>query len=91
MKIAATTETGSVYHIDLDSRLWNKNDHGPRQSIWLMKTLPADPQPRNWQEAFALLETQPEVDTPVVGQRLYISGKETYHLSTPIVSIEEED
>lgn len=88
MTIRATTETGAYYVIDNEGQFWRKNE-GPTQRTWSMKTLPAEPWFNNWHDAYAALSEVDETDTPVVGERLYISSRDEYYLSTVIVAIEE--
>lgn len=88
MILRATTETGSVYEIDVENQFWRKNN-GPSERIWTMKSIPELTQPTTLGELMKRLETVPDVEVPVVGERLYISGKDEWAFSTVIVSVEE--
>lgn len=81
MKI--TTETGSVYDIE-DGFCTKYNAEGQRVDafkVWAIKSVPEVP--ITWEELHDL-----PVTSPVVGQHLYVSGKDLWWLSTTIVSVE---
>jgi len=82
MKI--TTETGSVYDIDDNGICIKTNAEGRR--IDAFKPFIIKPVPDHVTtlgEVYGLPE-----GNPVVGQRMYISGLNTWWISTPVVGVE---
>jgi hypothetical protein len=86
MMLIIKTETGSVYSIH--HGIYEKNWQFP-QKVWSLKMLDADFQPQNTQELYDELSKVEEVERPVVGKRMYISGREGWDYSTVIVSVDE--
>lgn len=80
-----TTEAGSVYDIDSHGICIKTNAEGRRVGSFkpfIVKPVPVSV--RSWWEIHEL----PDGD-PVVGQCMYISGLNTWWLTTPVVSVEE--
>ena len=82
--LEVTTETGSVYRIDLINRFWRKND-GPFERLSALqvgttKCWP-DEDPESWSTA----------RKPEVGKHMYIASRDSWWVTTKIVSIEELD
>jgi hypothetical protein len=77
-----TTESGSVY--DIDGRLCRKyNPQGvcvDTYKIYVMKAVPLTV--LSMEEIYELPESEPEI-----GKRLYTSGKDSWWISTKVVSI----
>jgi len=77
------TETGSQYDI-VHSIVTKKDKHGKRVDsfkLWSMKAIP--------DTATTLLEVLELPDSePEIGKKLYVSGKDTWWITTKIVSIE---
>jgi hypothetical protein len=86
MKI--TTESGSIYDIDSHGicRKFNKTgDCIDSFKVFVIKPVTvSDKNIKTWDDLRALPEGNLEV-----GKRLYIGGRDTWWISTPIVSIEE--
>jgi hypothetical protein len=80
-----TTETGSVYDLSGSGICVKTNAEGRRVDSFKPFTVkPVPDSVHSWQEVHEI----PNGD-PVVGQRMYISGLNTWWLTTPVVSIEE--
>jgi hypothetical protein len=80
MKI--TTESGAEYTVR--GGIWQKNN-GYAQKVWEMHCIHNEDLIRWFErESYEKLEVQ-------VGKKLYITGKDEWWLSTPIVSIEMEE
>lgn len=85
MKI--TTETGSVYSID-ERGVCIKYDSAGRAvdsfKVWYLRVVP------DWvtttKELYELDDEPTKV--PEIGKRMYIGGKDTWWISTPVVRIE---
>lgn len=80
-----TTESGSVYEIDDSGVCVKINFEGRRVDAF--KPFTVKPVPDSVHSWLGVHEA-PDGD-PVVGQRMYISGLNTWWLTTPVVSIEE--
>lgn len=85
----ALTESGTLYDLDLRSG-WvhikpSGDGHVTMFRIWDFKNIPNDLLKLDWEIVRAL----PVSEVPVVGQRMYVAGKDDWRLSTPVVSIEE--
>ena len=87
--LKATTRGGSDYLIDTEERRWARNSNFVSPRLISLKTLPIDPWISEWREANAALAERPEVEAPVVGERLFVLGKDDGHLSTEVVSVED--
>ena len=91
MKI--TTKTGAVYRID-EHRHWTKERDGRLidgpWSVWALQQNidPIDP------ETFDVPWRKPElwehVAYPEVGKHMYIHGRDSWYITTEIVSVEDE-
>jgi hypothetical protein len=80
-----TTETGSVYVVDDRSICQKMTSTGKivdTFKVFFMKAVPEIP--TTWEE----LQDIPE-SVPVVGQHLFVSGRDTWWLSTAVVSVED--
>lgn len=80
-----TTKSGNVYDVDLDNGFAHFNSSSIR--IWNFKSIPT--------EALATLtwlslSELPDSDIPVVGERMYISGKDEWQISSVVASFEEQ-
>lgn len=82
MKIV--TETGSVYDIDDHGMCIKTDKHGKR--VDMFKALVMIPVP-NEVKVVREIYTLPQGE-PIIGQRLYISGLNTWWLTTQVVSVE---
>ena len=90
MRQLLTTESGSVYDIDTARRFWMRNSDGI-QRIWDGPiVVPGDlPQPNGWEELHELLGTHGRAVTEVhVGERVYLSGRDSWAFSTVVVNVE---
>lgn len=78
-----TTETGSVYSIEhnLCTKVDKNGLRVDQFKVWIMKPVPD--YVTTWEEIRELPEGE-----PVVGQRLYLSGREGWWISTRIVKVE---
>jgi hypothetical protein len=85
MKI--TTESGSVYEIDSRGVCVKKDSEGKKVDAF--KVFSLKPVPDNLTEWAELLEIPNS--RPSVGKRMYISGLNTYWISTAVVRVEEDD
>jgi len=81
-----TTETGSIYEIDSHG-ICKKFD---KDGNWIdsfkalvTKAVPLDDNIKTWDDIRALPDSEPQV-----GERLYIGGRDTWWISTRVVSIE---
>jgi hypothetical protein len=83
MKI--TTETGSKYLINdgFCTKIDINGKHVDSFKIWSMKPVP------NVDVTLLEVLEMPEGE-PKIGERLYVSGKETWWVSTKIVSVEPD-
>lgn len=86
--IKVTTETGSVYKIDLGNRLWSKNGM-PAENLRRMAIGEWDGNARN----IPNFHEWAQVAMPEVGTNMYIEGNALHgwYLTTKIVSVEEID
>ena len=79
-----TTESGSVYEIDEDSNICTKyNANGTRVDsfrVYFMEAVSEDI--KSIDQISYLSKGEPQV-----GKRMYISGKDSYWISTKVVSI----
>lgn len=82
--LKVTTETGSVYDIN-ESGICLKTDKDGR-SVDAFKPFCLKPIPDGVLTMGEVYDL-PEGD-PVVGQRMYISGLNTWWITTPVVSVE---
>lgn len=92
--IKFTTQTGSYYTIDVRNGRWGKNSR-PVNTVWEYAAVP------DWLDQRAEVmeaglikwsQTHGEMyRLPTVGECLYILGRDVWWLSTPVVSIEEEE
>ena len=83
--IKVTTETGSVYNIDEYGFCRKMNGAGELVDTfkpWIMKPIP------DHVETLGEIYELPEGE-PVIGQRLYLCGRESWWISTRVVSIGE--
>jgi hypothetical protein len=80
-----TTETGSVYDIDKYGMCIKTDKNGKR--IEMFKALVIIPVP-DGVKLVKEIYTLPQGE-PIIGQRLYLSGLDTWWFTTPVVSIEE--
>jgi len=90
MRQLLTTESGSVYEVDHDLGFWRKNND-EFQRAWVGPTVVSGdlPQPNGWEELHDLLDTHGRAVTEVhVGERVYLSGRESWAFSTVIVKVE---
>jgi hypothetical protein len=80
--VKITTETGSTYTIKngLCVKTSSKGNWVDTFKLWTMKPVPEDI--ATWEELHSL----PEGD-PVLGERLYLAGKDVWWVSTRVVSI----
>lgn len=92
MKLRVKTSSGSEYVIQYDDGLvqWSVNgDYSGR--CWGMKVL--DPEEFSPyaadEEMWEYIYDRPWAHHPEVGKRLYIAGKRSWRISTPVVSVEE--
>jgi hypothetical protein len=80
-----TTESGSVYDIDENSRVCRKyNPQGvgvDAYKVYVMKAVPD--KVLTLEEIYELPESQPEI-----GKRLYTSGKDSWWISTKVIAID---
>lgn len=82
MKI--TTESGSVYDIDDYGMCVKTDKHGRRVDMFKpLVVIPVPDEVKIVKEIYTLPQGE-----PVVGKRLYISGLNTWWLTTPVVSVE---
>ena len=81
----ATTETGSVYRCD--GWFFWKN-LGYKDRVWTLKAVEDLP---NRELPWSVIHSSPDVEVPVVGKRLFISGGDLWFLSTRVVSVEPLD
>lgn len=87
MIIDAVTESGSRYRIDLERQFWWKfNRDGLRtdtERLWSLKvgTVLSTPwdSPSEWEDA----------EAPVVGKHLFVTSRDRWYVSTPILEIIE--
>lgn len=86
--VKVTTETGSVYKIDLGNRIWSKNGM-PAENLGRMAIGEWDGNARNVPD----FNSWPDALTPEEGSNMYIRGKglHDWYLTTKIVSVEEVD
>ena len=79
-----TTESGSVYEISEHGICVKTNSDGYRVDAFKAMTIKAVPDSASsWEDIY----NTPDGD-PVVGQRMYISGLNTWWLTTPVVKVE---
>jgi hypothetical protein len=82
MKI--TTETGSVYDIDKYGMCIKTDKNGERIDMFkLLVTIPVPHHVKLVKEIYTLPQGE-----PIIGQRLYLSGLNTWWLTTPVVSVD---
>lgn len=91
--IDAISVSGTVYRLNLTKRLWTRFPHensrsldlvgGMTEKIWSLKVGTAlqwpHLAPEPWEDA----------DEPVIGKHLYLSSKDVWYVSKPIVEIKE--
>lgn len=80
----ATTETGTTYELVGNFCLRTDNGYQHIMKVWTMMAgsapyLPGESNP-SWKD----------VSSPEVGKRLFVSGKEGWYCSTPVVSVVHE-
>lgn len=74
------TESGAIYTIE--GGRWRHNDDY-LISLWEMKSVPKDA--KTWDDIHSST-----LLAPAIGFRMFISGKDEWRISTPVVSIEED-
>ena len=84
MSVRFYTNT-SVYWVDLEGGFWRKNQGG-LERLWGFGALPggAEDGIPDWSEVRDALEER----DPVIGERLYVSSRDLWYLSSPIERIE---
>lgn len=78
-----TTESGSEYVFQAGVCIKNKR-HAFK--VWSLKVVDPDTG-YTWKDVWAL----PDVEQPEVGKRMYVSGKEDWYLTSPVVSVGDSD
>ena len=82
--LEVTTETGSVYRIDLINRFWRKNKR-PFERLFSLQVGTVqcwpDEDPESWSTA----------REPEVGKHMFISSRESCWVSSKVVTIVELD
>ena len=84
-KITAITESGADYVL-VDGFVYHRGYNMGK--VWGMKSAPADVEVMPWGEGS---EVWADVIFPVVGERLYVRTRNEWRITTPIVSITEEE
>ncbi len=86
--IELVTSTGAKYHIDLENQFWRKTSRdghvGYWDRLWGYKRSPEFPKGFPWEA-----DTGWESELPEVGQHLYITSRDQWWISTPIVEVNE--
>jgi hypothetical protein len=82
-----TTESGNVYHLDLGKHWAMADTWAYGCTVQSFKSFHQDVVStlKTWDDIHAL----PESDAPVVGERMFIFGPDTWRLSSEVVDIEE--
>lgn len=84
MKYLAITASGAEYRIDTESGFWRHRDD-PLERIWEFQVGPDEVHLPWTDEGKAQWEIATE---PVIGKRMYLSSREVWRISTPVVSVE---
>lgn len=95
MILDAITETGATYRIDTEDRFWLKMRNGRTvdvtQTIWQLKVSKEKIEKENLTWPYENEDLWESAELPVVGRNLYIAGRDSWYVSTPVVEIIERE
>lgn len=95
MIIDAITETGATYRIDTEDRFWLKMRNGRTvdvtQTIWQLKVSKEKLEKENLTWPWENEDLWEPATIPVVGRNLYIAGRDSWYVSTPVVEVVERE
>ena len=95
MILDAITESGAIYRIDTEDRFWLKMRNGRMvdvtQTIWQLKVSKEKIEKENLTWPYENEDLWEPTELPVVGRNLYIAGRDSWYVSTPVVEVVERE
>ena len=78
----------SEYMVDVEGRFWMRNDDG-LERIWIFKSA-VKPTTLPWDRNETAEAEWVDTEVPKVGTRMYLSSKDTWAISSEVVSVDEK-